>query len=75
MGLIAHEVAGMLSSNDHGTKQIVEVLSEPDAKTFRKMDVRLRVSWLIEKWGFRDEHEAFRNEVAHLGTDKNTWGI
>ena len=75
MGLIAHEVAGMLSSNDHGTKQIVEVLSEPDAKTFRKMDVRLRISWLIEKWGFRDEHEAFRNEVAQLGTDKNKWGL
>jgi hypothetical protein len=71
IGLIAHEVAHMFSSNDHGTKQVIEMLSEPEVSIFRKMDTRLRTNWLIEKWGFREEDEAFRSELTQLGTDKN----
>lgn len=71
IGLIADEVARMFSSNDHGTKQVIEMLSEPEVQTFTKMDIRLRINWLIEKWGFREEHEAFRSELTQLGTDKN----
>jgi len=69
MGLIAHEVATMFSSNDHGTKQILEMLSDPEAKAFGRMDPRLRTHWLIDKWGFQGEHEAFLTEVAYLGTE------
>lgn len=72
-GLIAHEVASLLSSNDSGTKQIMQVLSEPEAKAFGKMDRRLKINWLIEQWGLREEHESFRNEVNRLGTDMNKW--
>ncbi len=75
IGLIAHEVARMFCSNDLGMNQVFEMLSELEVKTFRKMDVRLRTNWLIEKWGFQEEHEAFRNEVAQLGIDKNKWSI
>lgn len=75
IGLIAHEVAHMFSSNDHGTKQVFEMLSEPEAKVFEKMDTRLRINWLIEKWGFQEEHEAFRKEIAQLGSDKSRWNI
>ena len=75
IGLIAHEVARMFSSNDHGTKQVMEMLSEPEVKIFTKMDTRLRTNWLIEKWGFPEEHEALRSELTQLGTDKNRWGV
>jgi len=73
IGLIVHEVASMLSSNDHGTRQVLEVLPESDGRVFGKMDTRLRMNWLIEKWGFQKEHEAFRNEVSRLGTEENKW--
>ena len=75
IGLIAHEVARMFSSNDHGTKQVMEMLSEQEVKIFTKMDTRLRTNWLIEKWGFPEEHEALRSELTQLGTDKNRWGV
>jgi len=73
IGLIVHEVASMLSSNDHGTNQVVEVLPESDGRVFAKMDMRLRMNWLIEKWGFQKEHEAFRNEVSRLEPEQNKW--
>ncbi len=75
IGLIAHEVARMFSSNDHGMNQVLEILSGQEARTFGKMDTRLRTNWLIEKWGFKEEHEAFRNEVTQLGAQKNRWGM
>jgi hypothetical protein len=75
IGLIAHEVARMFASNDHGMNQVLEMLSELEIKIFGKMDVRLRTNWLIEKWGLQEEHEAFRNEAAQLGIDKNKWSI
>jgi hypothetical protein len=75
VGLVAHEVARMFSSNDHGMNQVLEVLSGQEARTFGKMDIRLRTNWLIEKWGFTEEHEAFRNEATQLGAQKNRWGM
>ncbi len=75
VGLVAHEVARIFSSNDHGMNQVLEVLSGQEARTFGKMDIRLRTNWLIEKWGFTEEHEAFRNEVTQLGAQKNRWGM
>ena len=75
VGLVAHEVARMFSSDDHGMNQVLEVLPGQEARTFGKMDIRLRTNWLIEKWGFKEEHEAFRNEVTQLGAQKNRWGM
>lgn len=75
VGLVAHEVARMFSSNDQGMNQVLEILPEQEARTFGKMDIRLRTNWLIEKWGFTEEHEAFRNEVTQLGAQKNRWGM
>jgi hypothetical protein len=66
VGLIAQEVASMFSSNDYGTKQILEVLPEKEAKVFTKMDVNLRTNFLILKWGYREEHEAYRHVAGGL---------
>jgi hypothetical protein len=29
------------------------------------LDLKLRTSWLVKKWGFQDEVEAFQKEVEH----------
>jgi len=65
MGFIAHEVARALASDQSGMKQILDVLSDAEAAKFQKMDVRLRTNWLIKKWGFQDEVEAFQKEAEH----------
>ena len=70
MGFIAHEVARALASDQSGVKQIVDVLSDEEATKFRKMDPRLRTSWLVKKWGFQDEVDAFQKEVEHPGEKK-----
>jgi len=70
MGFIAHEIARALASDQSGVKQIVDVLSDEEATKFRKMDPRLRTSWLVKKWGFQDEVDAFQKEVEHPGEKK-----
>jgi hypothetical protein len=70
MGFIAHEVARALVSDEGGVKQIVNFLSDAEATKFRKMDPRLRTSWLVKKWGFQDEVEAFQKEAEHLEEKK-----
>ncbi len=70
MGFVAHEVARALASDQSGAKQIVDVLSDEEATKFRKMDSRLRTSWLVKKWGFQDEVQAFQKEVEHPGEKK-----
>jgi len=70
MGFIAHEVARALASDQSGVKQIVDVLSDEEATKFRKMDPRLRTSWLVKKWGFQDEVDTFQKEVEHPGEKK-----
>ena len=64
MGMIAYEVARSFASDDLGIKQILQTLSEVEMNLFKKMDAELRTHWLIEKWGFGDEFEALRKEMA-----------
>jgi hypothetical protein len=63
MGLIAHEVARAISSDDLGANQIIGALSKPEALKFKKMDPRSRVGYLIKHWGFQGEYEAFIKET------------
>ena len=63
MGLIAQEVARAFSSDDRGTNEILRMLSETEGTKFRKMDDKLRAGWLIQRWGFQEEYEAFQREV------------
>ena len=64
IGMIAYEAARALASDDLGIKQILQVLSDPEADRLRKLDVEARTRWLIEKWGFLDEFEALKKELA-----------
>jgi len=64
MGMIAYEAARALASDDLGVKQILQVLSHPDANLFKKMDLQARIKWLIGKWGFLEEFEALKKIVA-----------
>ena len=64
MGLIAHEVARLFSSEDGGIRQVLQELSNSESNLFKKMDVGQRIGWLMERWGFRDEFEAFRKEMG-----------
>lgn len=64
MGLIAYEVARAFVSDDLGIKQILQTLSNSETDLFKKMDVETRVKWLIEKWGFGEEFEASKKEMA-----------
>ena len=64
MGLIAFEVARAFVSDDLGIKQILQTLSNSETDLFKKMDIETRVKWLIEKWGFGEEFEASKKEMA-----------
>ena len=64
MGMIAHEAARALASDDLGIKQILQVLSDSEASLFKKMDLETRIRWLIGKWGFLEEFEALKKVVA-----------
>jgi hypothetical protein len=64
MGLIAYEVARAFASDDMGIKQIFQTLSNSETDLFKKMDVETRVKWLIEKWGFGEEFEVLKKEMA-----------
>ena len=64
MGMIAYEAARALASDDLGVKQILQILPNPDANSFRKMDLEARIKWMIGKWGFLEEVEALRKIVA-----------
>ncbi len=64
VGMIAYEAARALASDDLAIKQILQVLSDSEADQLRKKDTEARTSWLIEKWGFWDEIEALKKELA-----------
>ena len=64
MGLIAHELARLFSSEDGGIRQVLQELSNSESNLFKKMDAGQRIGWLMERWGFRDEFEAFRKEMG-----------
>jgi len=64
MGMIAYEAARALASDDLGIKQILQVLSDSETNSFKRMDLEARIRWLIGKWGFLEEFEALKKEVA-----------
>jgi hypothetical protein len=64
MGLIAYEVARAFVLDNLGVKQIFQTLSDVEIKLFERMDTAHRMDWLIEKWGFKEEFEALKNETA-----------
>jgi hypothetical protein len=64
MGMIAYEVARAFASDDLGTRQILDILPEVEKNLFKKMDTDLKTNWLIEKWGFLEEFEALKKEMA-----------
>jgi len=66
VGMIAHEVARAFASDDLGIKQILQVLSDSEASQLKKLDAEARTRWLIEKWGFLDEFEALKREMASV---------
>jgi hypothetical protein len=63
MGLIAQEVARVISGDDLGVNQVLAMLSDSEAEKFKKMDVNFRASWLIRRWGFQSELEAFQKAM------------
>ena len=65
MGLIAHEVACAFASDDVAVKQILQTLPDVERGLFKKMDIDRRANWLISKWGFLEEFEALRKEMAN----------
>jgi uncharacterized protein (DUF2164 family) len=64
VGMIAHEVARAFASDDLGIKQILQGLSDSEASQLKKLDVKARTRWLIEKFGFLDEFNALKKELS-----------
>ena len=64
MGMIAYEVARAFVSDERGIKQILQILSNSEINPFKRMEAEARAKWLIEKWGFGEEFEAFKKETA-----------
>ena len=64
MGMIAYEAARALASDDLEIKQILQVLSDSETNLFKRMDLEARIRWLIGKWGFLEEFEALKKEMA-----------
>jgi hypothetical protein len=66
MGLIAYEVTRQFSSDPKGIKQILQTLEPSDINQFKKMDGEKRIQWLMGRWGFQEELEALKREMAAL---------
>lgn len=64
MGMIAYEVAHTFSSDPSATNQIFKMLSDAEMNLFKKMDIDRRTNWLVAKWGFSEELEAFEKEMT-----------
>jgi hypothetical protein len=64
MGLLAHAVARLFSSENRGISQILQTLTDSEMNLFKKMEAEQQLSWLMERWGFRDELEAFKKEMG-----------
>ena len=72
MGLIAHEVARFFASESRGINQVLQTLTDAELNLFKKMEGDQQISWLIKRWGFQDELEAFKKETELLdGKKKN----
>ncbi len=70
IGLIAYEVARLLSSDSLGIGQILEMLPGSEADQFKKMDVEGRTVWTLMKWGFLEELKALKKETDLLKPKK-----
>lgn len=70
IGLIAHEVARVFSTDDYGIRQMHSTISDSEKDHFKKMDDRQRIPWLLAKWGFLEELEALRQELSSLEAKK-----
>jgi hypothetical protein len=70
MGLIAHEVARLFSSESREIHQILQELTDSEMNLFKKMEVEQKISLLMERWGFQDELEAFKKEIRLLDGEK-----
>lgn len=66
LGLVAYEVARVMASDQQGNDQILHLLSDSEARGFSKMDLPQKTRWLLERWGFREEFEAFQKELTEL---------
>jgi len=66
MGLIAYEVARMLTSDKLVIQQILPLLSDSETRIFKNSESEQRTRWLIGKWGLLDELEALKKELAAL---------
>ena len=64
MGMIAYEVARTFSSDPSATNQILKTLSDVEMNLFKGMDIDRRTNWLVAKWGFSEELEAFEKEMT-----------
>ena len=64
MGLIAREVTRLFSSDPKGSKQILQTLVPSELNVLKKMEAEKRIDWLMNKWGFQEELEALRKELA-----------
>jgi hypothetical protein len=64
IGLIAHEVTRLFSSDPNGIKQILQTLEPPEITIFKKMNGEKRIDWLMNKWGFQEEMEALKKEIG-----------
>ena len=63
-GLIAHEIAHLFSTNSQVINQVLQTLNDSEIVQFKKMGLDNRMAWLIRKWGFVEELEAFKKEMA-----------
>jgi len=64
IGLIAYEVARMLTTDKWVIEQMLPLLSNGEIKTFKNSDPEHRIHWLIMKWGLLDELSALKKELG-----------
>ena len=59
MGFIAHQVANVFANQ---LIKDMNVPSEEEARAFRKMDMNLRINWIVQKWGFQKNTRRFSSK-------------
>jgi len=72
IGLIAHEVARVFSSDEDGLRQIESTLDPSEKALFKKMNRTQQIPWLLEKWGLLEELEVFRKEQSSPVTKESS---
>ncbi len=67
LGLIAREVMRMFSSDREGIQRLLPALEPSEAGLLQKLNPDQRLEWLMEKWGFGVELEAFKKAIEKQG--------